>query len=66
MKYLNTGLVCEQSGLSCVELPKICIPVYREVVKEMAEVIKDARIRDIFYSLSMPVVESVDRWSKKP
>ena len=34
MKYLNTGLVCEQSGLSCVELPKICIPVYREVVKE--------------------------------
>lgn len=52
MKYLNTGLVCEQSGLSCVELPKICIPVYREVIKEMAEVIKDSQMRDVFYSLS--------------
>lgn len=52
MKYLNTGLVCEQSGFSCVELPKICIPVYREVIKEMAEVIKDSQMRDVFYSLS--------------
>lgn len=50
MKYLNTGLVCEQSGLSCVELPKICIPVYREVVKEMAEVIKDSQMRDVLLS----------------
>ena len=49
MKYLNTGLVCEQSGFSCVELPKICIPVYREVIKEMAEVIKDSQMRDVFY-----------------
>lgn len=48
MKYLNTGLVCEQSGFSCVELPKICIPVYREVIKEMAEVIKDSQMRDVF------------------
>ena len=52
MKYLNTGLVCEQSGFSCVELPKICIPVYREVIKEMAEVIKDSQMRDVFYSPS--------------
>ena len=62
MKYLNTGLVCEQSGLSCVELPKICIPVYREVVKEMAEVIKDSQMRDVFYSLSTGIdVQTVSR-----
>lgn len=62
MKYLNTGLVCEQSGLSCVELPKICIPVYREVVKEMAEVIKDSQMRDVFYSLSTGIdVQTVSK-----
>ena len=52
MEYSNAGLTCEQAGLSCVELPKICIPVYREIVKEMAEVIKDTQVRDVFYSLS--------------
>lgn len=28
------------------------MPVYKEIVKEMTEVIKDAQMRDIFYSLS--------------
>ena len=48
MEYSNT----DQIGLSCMKLPEVCTPVYREIVKEMAEVIKDAQIRDIFYSLS--------------
>ena len=65
MKYLNTGLVCEQSGLSCVELPKICIPVYREVVKEMAEVIKDSQMRDVFYSLSTGIRSEERRVGKE-
>ena len=53
MEYSNADLSVGQTDLSYVELPKICISVYKEIVKEMAEVIKDARIRDIFYSLSI-------------
>ena len=64
MKYLNNGLVCEQSGLSCVKLQKICIPVYREVIKEMAEVIKDSQMRVVFYSLSTGIdVQTVSKKS---
>lgn len=48
MEYSNADLSVGQTDLSYVELPKICISVYKEIVKEMAEVIKDARIRDIF------------------
>ena len=44
MEYSNT----DQIGLSCMKLPEVCTPVYREIVKEIAEVIKDAQIRDIF------------------
>ena len=52
MEYSNRDLSGEQIGLSCMKLPEVCTPVYREIVKEMAEVIKNAQIRDIFYSLS--------------
>ena len=52
MKYSNADLSGEQPDLSCMKLPEVCIPVYRKIVKEMAEVIKDTQMRDIFYSLS--------------
>lgn len=52
MEYSNADLPGERTALSCMKLPEVCIPVYREIVKEMAEVIKDAQMRDIFYSLS--------------
>lgn len=52
MEYSKAVKSGEQSGLSSVEFPKICLPVYREIVKEMAEVIKDTRIRNVFYHLS--------------
>lgn len=52
MEYSKAVKSGEQSELSCVNLPKICLPVYREIVKEMAAVIKDTRIRNVFYHLS--------------
>lgn len=62
MEYSNADLPGERTALSCMKLPEVCIPVYREIVKEMAEVIKDAQMRDIFYSLSTGGdVQSVSR-----
>ncbi len=55
MEYSNANLSNEQTCLSCVELPKICIPIYREVIKEMAEVIKVPQMREVFYSLSIGI-----------
>lgn len=52
MEYSNVDLSDEQTGLSSMKLPEVCMPVYKEIVKEMTEVIKDAQMRDIFYSLS--------------
>lgn len=40
MEYSNADLSVGQTDLSYVELPKICISVYKEIVKEMAEVIR--------------------------
>ena len=40
-----------KTGGAFLELPTICMPVYKEIIKEMSEVIKDVRVRDVFYSL---------------
>lgn len=61
MEYSNADLSVGQTDLSYVELPKICISVYKEIVKEMAEVIKDARIRDIFTPFYRGDVSAVSR-----
>lgn len=33
-------------------LPVVCLPVYKEIVKEMAELIEDKQAREVFCSLS--------------
>ena len=34
-------------------LPVVCLSVYKEIIKEMAELIEDKQIREIFCSLSL-------------
>lgn len=34
------------------QLPVVCLPVYKEIVKEMAELIEDRQTREVFCSLS--------------
>ena len=51
MEYSKNDLHSQKTGGAFLELPTICIPVYKEIIKEMSEVIKDVRVRDVFYSL---------------
>lgn len=53
MEYSDFSIPVEKAGMYCMELPVVCMPVYRDLVKEMAEQIEDERIRDVFYSLSL-------------
>ena len=52
MEYSETDLCIQKTGGTLLEVSTICMPVYKDVIKEMSEVIKDARVRDVFYLLS--------------
>ena len=51
MEYSKNDLYSQKTGGTFLELPTVCMPVYKDVIKEMSEVIKDVRVRDVFYSL---------------
>ena len=53
MSCLNTGLSNEKAGMWHMELPAVCIPVYKCIVEEMAGLIDDKQLRNIFYSLML-------------
>ncbi|EYA15839.1 hypothetical protein M104_1134 [Bacteroides fragilis str. 1007-1-F  len=36
-----------------MELPAVCVPVYKCIVEEMAGLIDDGQLRNIFYSLML-------------
>jgi len=53
MEYSDVSIIIEKAGMYCMELPVVSMPVYKSIVKEMAEQIEDERIREVFYSLSL-------------
>lgn len=53
MSFLNTDLIHEKAGDVAHELPAVCVPVYKCIVEEMAGLIDDGQLRNIFYSLML-------------
>ena len=53
MSFLNTDLSNEKAGMWHMELPAVCVPVYKCLVEEMAGLIDDGQLRNIFYSLML-------------
>ena len=63
MEYSNADLSVGQTDLSYVEY-RICISVYNEIVKEMAEVIKDAPVQIFLLPFYPGDVSAVSRRTK--
>lgn len=53
MSCLNTDLSNEKAGMWHMELPAVCMPVYKCIVEEMAGLIDNEQVQKVFYSFMM-------------
>lgn len=53
MEYLDINISDDKKSIHRMNLPSVCLPVFKDIVKDMATLIEDKKIQEVFYSLSL-------------